>query len=176
VITRAALPAATATREGRAAAPTDLSAFSEADLLPTGVPLTRQDWLITKDYAAHGGNDPVAREKWGAVDFAFWHNKDAFGAAVVATHAGRVKLLKNDPTYGNLVYVQGPHYTTTYGHLQKFTVQEGQIVRRGDQVGEMGSTGSSTGPHVDYQVWLDGKNQNPMLFCQCGMQGSPEPP
>ena len=58
----------------------DLSAMSAADLLPTGIPVKRTDWVITKDYAAHGGDDPVAREKWGAVDFAFWHNKDAFGS------------------------------------------------------------------------------------------------
>lgn len=153
----------------------DLSGLSDADLLPTGIPIKRTDWVITKDYAAHGGNDPVSREKWGAVDFAFWHNKDAFGADIVATHAGKVKLLTDDPTYGNLVYVMGPHYTTTYGHMQKFNVTEGQIVHRGDVIGFMGSTGDSSGPHVDYQVWKDGHNQNPMDFCQCGMQGSPDP-
>ncbi len=153
----------------------DLTGLSAADLLPTGIPIKRTDWVITKDYAAHGGDDPVAREKWGAVDFAFWHNKDAFGAEIVATHAGKIKLLTDDPTYGNLVYVQGPHYTTTYGHMQKFNVQEGQVVHRGDVIGFMGSTGSSSGPHVDYQVWQDGHNQNPMNYCQCGMQGSPDP-
>jgi hypothetical protein len=173
---RAAVPPGRAPAGTAVAAPADLSGLSEADLLPTGLPITRQDWVITKDYAAHGGDDPIKREKWGAVDFAFWHNKDAFGAPVVATHAGKVKLLKDDPTYGNLVYVQGPQYTTTYGHLQSFNVQEGQVVRRGDVIGGMGSTGQSTGPHVDYQVWKDGKDQNPMDYCQCGMQGSPEPP
>ena len=157
------------------AAGNDLAAMSAADLLPTGIPITRNDWVITKDYAAHGGDDPVKREKWGAVDFAFWHNKDAVGADIIATHAGKVKLLTDDPTYGNLVYVQGPHYTTTYGPLQKFNVTEGQVVRRGDVIGGMGSTGSSSGPHVDYQVWQDGKNQNPMNYCQCAMQGSPQP-
>ena len=157
------------------AAPDPLSGLSAADLLPTGVPIKRTDWVITKDYAGHGGDDPVAREKWGAVDFAFWHNKDAFGAEIVATHAGTIKLLQDDPTYGNLVYVMGPHYTTTYGHMQGFNVTEGQVVHRGDVIGFMGSTGNSSGPHVDYQVWQDGHNQNPMDYCQCGMQGSPDP-
>jgi hypothetical protein len=153
----------------------DLSGLSDADLLPAGIPIKRTDWVITKDYAAHGGDDPVSREKWGAVDFAFWHNKDAFGADIIATHAGKVKLLTDDPTYGNLVYVMGPHYTTTYGHMQKFNVTEGQVVHRGDVIGFMGSTGNSSGPHVDYQVWKDGHNQNPMDYCQCGMEGSPDP-
>jgi len=168
--------ASAAGASGTTAAATDLSGFSAADLLPQGVPIKRTDWVITKDYAAHGGNDPVARQKWGAVDFAFWHNKDALGAEIIATHAGKIKLLQDYPTYGNLVYVQGPHYTTTYGHMERFNVQVGQIVRRGDVIGFMGSTGHSSGPHVDYQVWQDGQNQNPMNYCQCGMQGSPEPP
>jgi hypothetical protein len=159
-----------------APAPGDaLSGLSAADLLPAGVPIKRTDWVITKDYAAHGGDDPVSREKWGAVDFAFWHNKDAFGAEIIATHAGTIKLLQDDPTYGNLVYVMGPHYTTTYGHMQGFNVTEGQVVHRGDVIGFMGSTGNSSGPHVDYQVWQDGHNQNPMDNCQCGMEGSPDP-
>jgi hypothetical protein len=159
----------TAGLEPRAAAP------GEADYLPTGIPVTRGDWVISKDYAAHGGLDPVARQKWGAVDFAFWQDKDAFGAEIIATHAGTVKLLEDDPTYGNLVYVMGSPYTTTYGHLERFNVTEGQAVRRGDVIGFMGSTGDSTGPHVDYQVWKDGENQNPMDYCQCGMKGPDAP-
>ena len=59
--------------------------------------------------------------------------------------------------------------------MQKFNVTEGQVVHRGDVIGFMGSTGNSSGPHVDYQVWKDGHNQNPMDYCQCGMQGSPDP-
>ena len=147
----------------------------EADYLPTGVPVKRTDWVISKDYAAHGGLDPVSRQKWGAVDFAFWQDKDAFGAEIFATHAGTVKLLQDDPTYGNLVYVIGPQYTTTYGHMERFNVTEGQEVRRGAVIGFVGSTGNSTGPHVDYQVWKDGENQNPMDYCQCGMKGDGAP-
>ena len=166
---------ALANAAGAAQGPIDLSRLPAEALRPTGVPVKRGDWVITKDYAAHGGLDPVSRQKWGAVDFAFWHDKDAFGAEIIATHAGRVKLLTDDPTYGNLVYVMGPHFTTTYGHMERFNVQEGQMVQRGDVIGFMGSTGASTGPHVDYQVWLDGQNQNPMDYCQCGMKGPDTP-
>ncbi|HUS13599.1 MAG TPA: M23 family metallopeptidase [Chloroflexia bacterium] len=134
---------------------------------PYGPPVARTDWVITKDYAAHGGHG-----NWGALDFAFMHNYQALGAPLVATHAGRVKLLQDDPTYGNLVYVVGPHFTTTYGHMQKFTVKEGDQVTRGTVLGEMGSTGKSTGPHVDYQVWQDGDNKNPMDFGISGVQGA----
>lgn len=134
---------------------------------PYGPPVARTDWVITKDYAAHGGHG-----NWGAIDFAFAHDYQAFGAPIVATHAGHVKLLRDDPTYGNLVYVQGPHFTTTYGHMQKFYVKEGDPVVRGTVLGEMGSTGASTGPHVDYQVWRDGDNQDPMGYDIPGLQGA----
>jgi murein DD-endopeptidase MepM/ murein hydrolase activator NlpD len=43
-------------------------------------------------------------------------------------------------------------------------VQEGQTVKRGDVIGYVGSTGDSSGPHLDYQVWQDGVNVNPLDF------------
>ncbi|MDQ2805669.1 MAG: M23 family metallopeptidase [Chloroflexota bacterium] len=134
---------------------------------PYGPPVARTDWVITKDYAAHGGHG-----NWGAVDFAFWHNYQSAGSPLVATHAGRIKLLRDDPTYGNLVYVVGAHFSTTYGHMQKFVVTDGQQVVRGTVLGEMGSTGKSSGPHVDYQVWQDGDNKNPMDYGISGLQGA----
>jgi len=109
----------------------------------------RTDWVITKDYAGHGGPGP-----YGAVDYAYYHDKDACGSALVATHPGVVKTLLNDPVYGNLVYVVGKNYSTTYGHMQKIAVKDGQSVASGDVIGQMGTTGNSTGCHVDYQVWL----------------------
>jgi murein DD-endopeptidase MepM/ murein hydrolase activator NlpD len=134
---------------------------------PYGPPVARTDWVITKDYAAHGGHSNT-----GAVDFAIWHDYQAAGTPLVATHAGKVKLLQDDPTYGNLVYVIGPHYTTTYGHLQKFYVKDGDQVVRGTVLGEMGATGNATGPHVDYQVWHDGDNQDPINYGITGTQGA----
>jgi murein DD-endopeptidase MepM/ murein hydrolase activator NlpD len=56
--------------------------------------------------------------------------------------------------------------------MQKFYVKDGDEVVRGTVLGEMGSTGNSTGPHVDYQVWRDGDNQNPMAFGIPGNQGA----
>lgn len=126
---------------------------------PYGPPVVRTDWVISKNYAAHGGPGP-----WGAIDFAFWYDRDSFGSAVVATHAGKVHLVENDPIYGNWVWVVNDHFTTRYGHNQKFLVTEGQEVVRGTLLAEIGSTGKSTGPHVDYQVWQDNENQNPMNF------------
>jgi hypothetical protein len=126
---------------------------------PFGPPVIRTDWVISKDYAAHGGHS-----EWGAIDFAYWYDRDAMGSEVVATHAGTVHLIPDDPIYGNWVWVVNEHYTTRYGHTRKYLVSEGQQVVRGTLLAEMGSTGNSTGPHVDYQVWQDNDNKNPMDF------------
>ena len=128
---------------------------------PFGPPVIRTDWVISKDYAAHGGHS-----EWGAIDFAYWYDRDAMGSEVVATHAGTVHLISDDPIYGNWVWVVNEHYTTRYGHTRKYLVSEGQQVVRGTLLAEMGSTGNSTGPHVDYQVWQDNDNKNPMDFLQ----------
>ncbi len=126
---------------------------------PFGPPVIRTDWVISKDYAAHGGHS-----EWGAIDFAYWYDQGAMGSEVVATHAGIVHLIPDDPIYGNWVWVVNDHYTTRYGHTRKYLVTEGQQVVRGTLLAEMGSTGHSTGPHVDYQVWQDNDNKNPMDF------------
>lgn len=134
---------------------------------PCGVPLARTDWVITKDYAAHGGPGP-----WGAVDFAFWWNRDALGTPILATHRGRMRGIGGDATYGNRAYVQNARWTTVYSHLQTILVPDDQWVERGQMIGLLGSTGKSTGPHVDYEVWEDGRNRNPHDYCACAQAGS----
>ena len=54
--------------------------------------------------------------------------------------------------------------TTLYGHLQAARVAEGQRVKRGDLVALVGTTGRSTGPHLHYEVRLDGKPSNPLDY------------
>jgi murein DD-endopeptidase MepM/ murein hydrolase activator NlpD len=115
---------------------------------PSGPPTdpSRSDWRIVKDYAANGGGGDR-----GAVDISFAQN--VLGSPLHATHTGLVKTLRDDPSYGNLVYVIGSGYTTIYGHLQSISVSDGQTVRRGDLIGTLGVSGATTGPEVNYQVW-----------------------
>lgn len=68
---------------------------------------------------------------------------------------------------GNLVVIAHGHiFFTYYAHNQKNAVQVGQGVKRGDVIGHIGSTGSSTGSHVHYEVWHNGKNENPMSYTE----------
>ncbi len=53
---------------------------------------------------------------------------------------------------------------TRYAHLSKISVQDGQNVHRGDKIGEVGSTGKSTGPHLHYEVLFKDEPQNPVNY------------
>ena len=67
--------------------------------------------------------------------------------------------------YGNHLIVNHGHgYTTVYAHLSRFAVANGTKVKRGQLIGYVGSTGRSTGPHLHYEVRLDGRAVNPTPF------------
>ncbi|MDO5484161.1 MAG: M23 family metallopeptidase, partial [Desulfovibrionaceae bacterium] len=87
------------------------------------------------------------------------------GTPIVATAQGTVILAARDGAYGNSVEIDhGGGIVTKYAHLQKFTVQSGQWVRRGQLIGNMGMSGRSTGPHLHYEVRLNGVPVNPMRY------------
>lgn len=130
---------------------------------PEGVPIKRTDWLVLKDYQAHGGSGPS-----GAIAIGIMGNKDAVGTPIFATHDGVVNVAKNRERLGNVVYVENGRWVTTYGYLDQIRVTPGQTVRRGEQIGTMGKTGSAPTPRLDYQVWeksgSDKVNRNPMDY------------
>ena len=84
------------------------------------------------------------------------------GRPVTATADGVVSFANWSGGSGNLVAIEhGFGFSTYYAHNQKLSVRIGQMVKRGDVIGYVGSTGNSTGPHVHYEVWKDGKPMNP---------------
>ena len=67
--------------------------------------------------------------------------------------------------YGNNIVIDhGFGYKTLYAHMSKFKVRPGQRIKRGDVIGYVGSTGSSTGPHLHYEVWRSGNKIDPINF------------
>jgi len=67
--------------------------------------------------------------------------------------------------YGNMVVIDhGYGYVTKYAHLNKILVRNGQRVIRGEEIAEVGSTGKSTGPHLHYEVMVNGSNVNPINY------------
>jgi murein DD-endopeptidase MepM/ murein hydrolase activator NlpD len=84
---------------------------------------------------------------------------------VHATVPGKVTFVGRHGPYGNMVEIDhGNGFKTRYGHLYSTAVKQGQEVSRGDVVGLMGNTGRSTGTHLHYEIWFNGKLQNPLKF------------
>ncbi|WP_265530551.1 M23 family metallopeptidase [Sphingomicrobium marinum] len=88
------------------------------------------------------------------------------GTPILTTADGKVlRAGYNRGGYGNLIEVDhGNGIVTRYAHLSKIQVAAGDTVRRGQQIGKMGSTGRSTGSHLHYEVRIDGKPVNPLPF------------
>jgi murein DD-endopeptidase MepM/ murein hydrolase activator NlpD len=88
---------------------------------------------------------------------------------VYATAPGVVAFTGQRTGYGQTVEVDhGGGYRTRYAHLARIAVHPGQHVAAGAQLGGMGSTGRSTGTHLHYEVWVNGRAQNPERFVRAG--------
>ncbi|MBA2587243.1 MAG: M23 family metallopeptidase [Alphaproteobacteria bacterium] len=108
---------------------------------------------FTGRYAFHPG-----------IDFA-----GPWGSAVHATAPGTVVFAGNKGGYGNMVEIDhGYGIHTRYGHLSRISVQVGTRIGKGADLGRVGSTGRSTGPHVHYEVWYDDVVKNPNNFIEAG--------
>lgn len=85
------------------------------------------------------------------------------GSPVSAADAGNVIFAGYCGSYGNLVKVDhGNGMITYYAHCSKLLVRQGQAVEKGTVIAEVGSTGNSTGPHLHFEVRIDGENVDPM--------------
>jgi murein DD-endopeptidase MepM/ murein hydrolase activator NlpD len=92
---------------------------------------------------------------------------DDFGTPIAAADSGVVSLVNFGwgGGYGNYVLVtHGNGYATLYAHLSAISVSEGQAVKRGQVLGAEGSTGFSTGPHLHFEIRLNGAYQNPLSY------------
>ncbi len=88
-----------------------------------------------------------------------------------ATADGTVTMAGYNGGYGNMVEVDhGNGITTRYGHLSKIDVKVGQVVSKGTILGRTGSTGRSTGPHLHYEVRVDGDAIDPLRYIKAGSE------
>ena len=87
------------------------------------------------------------------------------GTAVYAADGGKVVLAEWYGGYGNCIMIEhGNCYKTLYGHLSYIGVKNGQYVNQGDTIGQVGSTGNSTGPHLHFEVYSNGSRIDPEQF------------
>lgn len=129
-------------------------------VIPAGRPITK-GWL-----SSYFGvrTDPFTgkRARHYGLDFA-----GTMGSEVVAVGAGVVTYAGPRYGYGNMIEINhGNGYVTRYAHNRKLLVEVGEVVKKGQQIGEMGSSGRSTGPHVHFEVLQNGKVVNPLQYIQ----------
>ena len=96
------------------------------------------------------------------------------GTAIQSTGNGKVvRVEKRRSGYGtNVIIDHGYGFTSLYAHMKTVNVKKGQRVSKGQKIGTVGSTGTSTAPHLHYEVRINGKAVNPIDYCLDGL--SPE--
>lgn len=85
------------------------------------------------------------------------------GKTIVSSTDGTVTVATNNKYNGNYVEVTNGKIVTKYCHMSKISVKKGAKIKAGDKVGEVGSTGLATGPHLHFEVVYDGTKINPEL-------------
>lgn len=131
--------------------------------LPLSSPLTGSR-LFTSGFGVR--RDPIngRRTNHFGIDFAA-----AWASPITATASGVVKFAGTRSGFGRVVEIDhGNGFVTRYAHLNRYTVKKGQKVKLHDKIGELGSSGRSTGPHVHYEILYNGKPRNPQRFIEAG--------
>ncbi len=147
-------------------------------IIPDGVKPSEQKAAKPQVYIAEGPV-PVARGGWAwpvsgiITQYASWYHMaldiaGPVGTPVAAAHAGTVSRVSSgtyDTGYGDNVLIDdGDGITTHYAHLSCITVNVGQQVGAGQQIGCRGNTGRSTGPHTHFEIRVNGTLVNPLLY------------
>ena len=128
-----------------------------AERAPFALPL-RDPYRLTSDFGTrwgrlHGGIDMAAPT----------------GTPIYAPADGVVTFAGWSSGYGRLVKIQHEFgIETRYAHQNVIRVEVGQRVSRGDRIGDIGSSGRSTGPHLHYEIRVGGEPENPMIYIRAG--------
>lgn len=101
------------------------------------------------DYRGRTGDGVLATAN-GTIEYAGYHKKSGYGKMIIISHAHGFKTL--------------------YGHMSKLHVKTGQVVKKGDLIGDIGSTGLSSGPHLHYEVSFVQRKLNPVPFVNWNLQ------
>lgn len=124
---------------------------------PKGLPA---DGRITSDYGERESIRYGGKEFHSGMDIA-----TPKGTGVKATADGVVSFSGWSAGNGNLVVIEhGFGYSTLYAHNSSIIVNIGDKIKRGQIISYSGSTGYSTGPHIHYEIWLNGKSVNPKKY------------
>jgi murein DD-endopeptidase MepM/ murein hydrolase activator NlpD len=91
------------------------------------------------------------------------------GSPILAAAGGVVVVQEYHAAYGNMIEIDhGNELITRYAHASKVFVKKGDLIKRGQKIAEVGTTGRSTGPHLHFEVWVEGVPQDPQKFLNAG--------
>lgn len=141
-------------------------------------PVTSTVTVGTK-YVAGVGTGQFARPSYGTITSRFGYRSRGYhtgldiaastGTSITAADDGRVTFSGWSGGYGNVVKINhGNGYETYYAHCSALLVSVGQVVSKGDLIARVGNTGNSTGPHLHFEVRLNGVPQNPQAYINIG--------
>jgi murein DD-endopeptidase MepM/ murein hydrolase activator NlpD len=125
--------------------------------LPIGLPI-QEDVRLTSGFGLR--NDPFTGHlaMHEGIDFSA-----EVGTPVVASAKGQVVRSEWDATYGNVIEIKhAENFLTRYAHLNKRLVSNNTAVQNGTLIGQVGNTGRSTGPHLHYEIFQNGRVLNPL--------------
>ena len=93
------------------------------------------------------------------------------GTPIFAAAGGVVVTQEFHSAYGNMIEIDhGNDLITRYAHTSKVYVHKGDLIKRGQKIAEIGTTGRSTGPHLHFEVLVQGIPQDPQKFLDAGLQ------
>lgn len=136
------------------------------EALPIGLPI-QNEFRLTSGFGLR--NDPFTGSlaMHEGIDFSA-----EIGTPVVAPAKGQVVRSEWDSTYGNVVEIKhAENFLTRFAHLSKRSVTVNTSVQSGALIGNVGSTGRSTGPHLHYEIFQNGKVLNPMTVLPANAHG-----
>jgi len=132
----------------------------EVSRLPSIVPTASRRWRITSPFGYRKDPFTLRVRHHAGTDIAA-----AYGSPVIATARGKVVFAAYDGALGRTVRIDhGNGIETVYAHLKKATVAVGDVVERRATIGALGSSGRTTGPHLHYEVRVNGKPVNAQKY------------
>jgi len=125
-----------------------------------GLPSEKGGGVVTSDFGLRTAPKAGATTNHGGIDLGF-----GTGTKVIATKNGTVTIHRNAGNAGNYIDLNhGDGTSSQYLHLSGFAVEDGESVRQGDVIGYVGNTGVGTGPHLHFQIKINGNKVNPKEY------------
>jgi len=129
----------------------------EGNTVPVLTPLPKSKTRVTSPFGMRNHPTLKRQKMHNGIDFGSGMNAPVYAAA-----DGKVTLAQYSRSFGNWIMVEhAKGYVSVYAHLNSFNISAGLRLKKGEIIGYTGSTGRSSGPHLHYEIRLDGTPVNP---------------